>query len=170
MRALLIVTFLFTVATTAGPLGQAATDTRKPSPTMGRSGPGLPRAPSIVWRREMSQRTPQPVPAEPMVPPAAPLDMAVRVPVIPGAAGPRLPPPPWPVRSNRDQLLETVGTLRSGVPKSDVFAALGKPAYSIGIPEGGHYIERCRFRVGMENLVSIEFRDGVLTGIDRIAP
>lgn len=170
MRVLLILFVLLNLSAVGEPSGQNDRETGKPSPTVGDRGPVLPRPPSVVWRRNMSQRSPQPLreSAEPGIPAiASPPRIAVSVPSFPFVSAPQ--PPPRLIRS-RDQVLRAVAALRTGLTKAEVVANLGEPAYSIGIPEAGHYIERCRFRSGTENLVSIEFRDGYLSGIDRIAP
>jgi hypothetical protein len=182
MRAVLILSVLMSVTATAGPSDQAAPDAGKPSPAVGNPGLGPARPPSVFWRHDMTPRTQQTVPeAEPKLPAVAAPAIETRIPSLPVAAAVAVPafaaapvqvqplPPRRPVRS-RDQILTALGNLRTGVPRAEVFASLGEPAYSIGIPEAGHYIERCRFRAGMENLASIEFRDGYLSGIDRIAP
>jgi hypothetical protein len=100
---------------------------------------------------------------------------ATGTPDLPAAAkspaGPRMlrvpPPPPPPPVPTREQLLAALDTIQPGASRDQVFAKLGQPAYSIGMPEGGHMIERCRFRLGSENLASIEFNDGIATVIDR---
>lgn len=66
-------------------------------------------------------------------------------------------------------MLRSLESLKPGVFRTEVIAQLGPPAYSIGIPDGGHFIERCRFRSGFENVATIEFRDGYISAIDRFA-
>jgi hypothetical protein len=178
MRTLLIVSGLILLAGPARLLGQSAPSLPKPSPTVGNSSPDARRAPAVVWRRGMSETVPQPVPEveaslpKPEIPeprvPAPSRRPSVTAPPIPllKAIQPVSHPPS--VRA-REQLMKELSALHAGAPRTEVFAKLGQPAYSIGMPDGSHYIERCRFRMGMENLASIEMRDGYVIAIDRIA-
>ena len=69
----------------------------------------------------------------------------------------------------RERFVADVRTIRTGARRADVFAKLGRPSYSIAIPDNGHYVQRCRFRFGTENVAAIEFRDGVVSAIDMTA-
>jgi hypothetical protein len=70
----------------------------------------------------------------------------------------------------RDELLTLINTIRPGATRAEVVAKLGKPAYAIAMSESGTFTERCRFRAGSENLASIEFRDGIVAKVSRLAP
>lgn len=179
MRTILLFSVMIGATAAAAPTDQPLQELPKPSPTIGTYTPGPSRPPSIFWRRGMSQKAAQPVhePEQSTVPPVPAIpDIEVRHPSPIRLTVPSLPPPPVftgtparPVRS-RDQILQSLVTLHTGSSKAEVLAKLGEPAYSIGIPEAGHFVERCRFRTGTENLAAIEFRDGLVSGIDRIAP
>lgn len=115
------------------------------------------RAPAVFWKRGMP-RAPTPTATEPRT-------------SISGQeshAAIRVSPPPTPAPTPED-IATALTTVQAGAHRAEVIAKLGQPAYSIATPEGEHLFERCRFRAGSENLASIEFRDGVVTSIDRTA-
>ncbi len=185
MRTVLLFWVIIGGIAAAAPADRIVQELPKPSPTMGTSPAGLAHAPAVVWRRDMSQRTIQPaqqpeattvIPPIPEVELRHPPRLVLAVPGPPAriaqpSPGPAQTSSPWPKPArSREQVLNALGSLRPGASKAVVLASLGEPAYSIGIPEAGHFIERCRFRVGMESLASVEFRDGFVSGIDRIAP
>jgi hypothetical protein len=60
--------------------------------------------------------------------------------------------------------------LKAGSSRAEMIQRLGTPAYSIGMPEGEHYVERCRFRSGRDSIASIELRDGLVVVIDKAVP
>lgn len=78
--------------------------------------------------------------------------------------------PPLPPALNREQVLHAVSTIQLGNSRAEVFAKLGKPVYSISMSDAGQYVERCRFRLGLENIASVEFRDGVVAKVDKLSP
>jgi hypothetical protein len=66
-------------------------------------------------------------------------------------------------------MLAALRTISEGVARAHVLARLGRPAYSISASDGGRYVERCRFRIALEDIASIEFRDGLVSKIDIVA-
>ncbi len=144
----------------------------------GQSAPISGRPPAVAWKRGM----PVPAPLVPssdasVDPPFDPSGPAVTggIAVVPTALNPRfksasqLAAPPPVIVSNREQVLKELEGIHPGSTHAEVLAKLGRPAYTIAMPDGAHYIERCRFRAGFENIVSIEFRDGIVATVDRIA-
>lgn len=118
----------------------------KPSPSMSHPAAAPARPPTVFWKRSMTPAAALPLRSDPFPPAAA------------------LVPPEPPM--TRERMLETARGIQRGASRAHVFATLGRPAYSIAIPDYGHYVQRCRFRFGTENLASIEFRDGIVSAID----
>lgn len=144
---------------------------KKPSPAVAVES-ARPRMPAVFWKRGMTAPPRRDEFAVPNPPPAvAPAETAQpaasaepRVPKM-RAEAPVLPVPPR--APERDGLLHALDTIQAGASRETVIAKLGRPAYSIGIPDGDHMIERCRFRLGAESVAAIEFRDGVAARIER---
>ena len=109
------------------------------------------RPPAVFWKRSM-KGTPA------TTPPEAPAVSAKPASVVP-------PPAPAAPRLSRDVLLHGLAELKAGSTRAHMIRKLGTPSYSIGIPEGEHYVERCRFRAGSDSIASIELRDGRVTAI-----
>jgi hypothetical protein len=122
------------------------------------------RQPTVVWKRHMA-----PVSGSPAQDPLGPeiimpvLKMVPVNPPIPISGIPRIAAPP-PARP-RAETESALGSVQVGAKRAEVVALLGAPAYSIGMPDGGHFVERCRFRTAKEDLAVIEFRDGHVTAI-----
>ena len=154
MRFATIALFLTVVAT--GWAGQSG----KPSPAVATAPTAAVRAPAVFWKRDM------PVPKQPV-------PQSERAEELPAAEPPRVAaaaPPPVVVRGpTREDMIRALAIIQTGARRAEVIAKLGPPAYSIANPDGEHLIERCRFRVGPEDLAAIEFRDGVVAAIDRLA-
>ncbi len=125
------------------------------------------RQPAVAWRRQMAPlKNPlaNDTAAQPLELAAPPLQVFLAGPPILFPAAPLLSPPapPAPSRSGKRNALAEV---KAGASRADILALLGPPAYSVGIPEGSHFVERCRFRAGQEDLAIIEFRDGRVAAI-----
>jgi hypothetical protein len=148
----------------AAPPAKTARKARSVEIPRGQSAPISGRPPVVVWKRGM----PLPLPAAeandaaeaPPIDPAGPATREVHAPP---------PAPPPVVISTREQMLKALEQIRPGTTRADVLARLGQPVYTIGMTDGGTYLERCRFRTGLENIASIEFRDGVVAAVDKIA-
>ncbi len=123
------------------------------------------RAQVLVEGDPPASATPEPEEPAPAksAPPAAAPPPAPAPPPIPVA---RTPAPP---RFSREQMVEGLAELKAGDSRADVIRRLGAPAYSIGMPDNGQYIEKCRFRAGGDLIATIELRDGVVTSIDKAA-
>ncbi len=126
------------------------------------------RQPGVAWKRQMApfrgsplQNTPEPPEVSTPV-----LKVPALVHVTPEIPVPAAPPiaEPQPART-RAEIMKGLEVLQNGATRREVFATLGQPSYSIGMPDAGHYVERCRFRSGGEDLAVIELRDGRVTAI-----
>jgi hypothetical protein len=148
----------------ATPLAKAAHRAKSDQVPRGQSAPISGKPPVVVWKRGM----PPPLPAAEANDAADALPLDPTGPVTREVHAP--PPAPAPVVvSTRDQMLKALEQIHPGATRAEVLARLGQPAYTIGMTDGGTYLERCRFRAGLENIASIEFRDGVVATVDKTA-
>lgn len=96
---------------------------------------------------------PKPVPAASAGPAAA-----TSVPLLPV---PPSPPPPPP--RGKEELLAGLEALQPGATRDQVAEKLGAAAYKIAFDDGGHLVERLRFRAaGGVDVVMVELHDGVV--------
>lgn len=103
--------------------------------------------------------------AEPEPPAASPVKSEPPpVAAVPLPAAPRKPRAP---KISRDQMIQALGELKPGDTRELLVKKLGEPVYSIGMPESGQFVEKCRFRAGVEPVASVELHDGVIVSIDK---
>jgi hypothetical protein len=71
---------------------------------------------------------------------------------------------------SKDRLLAEAANLQTGSARDLALTKLGAPAYKISFDEDGSFMERCRFRSAGEDLVVVEFKDGLISSVKLLAP
>lgn len=83
------------------------------------------------------------------------------VPTVPLFAVPPSPPPPPP--RSKEELLAGLAAVQPGATREQVAEKLGTATYKIAFDDGGHLVERLRFRAaGGVDVVVVELNDGVV--------
>jgi hypothetical protein len=112
------------------------------------------KQPTVFWKRDMNPAVTADAAASEATPrPLQPTTLTAPI------AGP-----------SRGEMLTGLSTIAPGASRADVLKKLGKPVYTIAMPDNGYYVERSKFRSGGETIATIEFRDGVVASIDKAAP
>lgn len=176
-----------------------ATEGRPPgsgSRTLTTNAPISGRPPTVYWKHDMpgkpsplpeppvtTPRGPAPAPAQPAQGPSTEDTNADDSPAA-AATPEESVAPATPVRPSipavqaatpapklsREQMLQGLSELHAGASRAEMIRRLGPPVYSIGMPDGGRYLERCRFRAGDYNIATVELRDGIVDTIDKAVP
>lgn len=100
--------------------------------------------------------------------PAPQSDRAVSVRPVTGGASPvplfAVPPsPPPPPPRSKEELLAGLAAVQPGATREQVAERLGVATYKIAYDDGGHLLERLRFRAaGGVDVVVVELNDGVV--------
>ncbi len=71
-------------------------------------------------------------------------------------------PAPLPPPITREKLLAELPAIQPGLKLDQVVTKLGKPATQISYFEGGTFVERVRFRAAGQDVVVVEFKNGLV--------